>query len=114
MTLIYKIVPKSLWRASEAAGVFGGAPVDLADGFIHFSTAEQTRETAQKHFRGQMDLLLVAVAAEDLGDALKWEVSRGGALFPHLHAPLPVSTARSIAGIPIASDGSHDFSGLLP
>ena len=72
-----------------AAGTFAGAPVDLADGFIHFSTAEQVRETAAKHFAGARDLLLTAIEATDTwGPALKWEPSRGGALFPHLYAPL--------------------------
>jgi uncharacterized protein (DUF952 family) len=114
MTLVYKIVPAAMWREAEAVGVFAGASIDLSDGFIHFSTAEQTRETAAKHFRGQADLLLVAVAAEPFGAAMKWEVSRGGALFPHLYAPLPTSSAVSVAPIPMAADGSHDFAGLLP
>ena len=113
MTHIYKIVPESLWRAAEASGVFAGAPVDLADGFIHFSTASQTRETADKHFAGQTNLLLVMVEAEAFGAALKWEPSRGGALFPHLYAPLPTTSARSVAAIPVGADGRHDFSGLL-
>ena len=114
MTLIYKLLPASLWRAAEAAGSFAGAPVDLADGFIHFSTAGQTRETAAKHFAGQADLLLVAVEAEALGPALKWEVSRGGDLFPHLYAPLPTAAAVSVAALPLAAGGGHDFTGLLP
>ena len=114
MTLIYKILPAGLWRAAEAAGSFAGAPVDLADGFIHFSTAGQTRETAAKHFAGQADLLLVAVEAVALGPALKWEVSRGGDLFPHLYAPLPTAAAVSVAAIPLAAGGGHDFTGLLP
>ena len=113
MTLVYKIVPESLWRAAEKTGVFAGAPVDLADGFIHFSTAGQTEETAAKHFAGQRDLLLVAVEAEDFGPAMRWEVSRGGALFPHLHGPLQVSSARAVDPIPLTADGRHDFTGLL-
>ena len=114
MTLVYKIVPRDLWRAAEAKGEFAGAPVDLADGFIHFSTAEQTAETAAKHFRGQSDLLLVAVEAEALGAALRYEPSRGGALFPHLYAPLPVAAARRVDPIPLSADGGHDFAELLP
>jgi len=113
MTLVYKIVPRPLWRAAEADGVFKGAPVDLADGFIHFSTASQTRETAEKHFAGQGDLLLVAVEAEAFGAAMKWEISRGGALFPHLYAPLPVAAARRVDAIPQTAGGKHDFAGLL-
>ncbi|MBE7220223.1 MAG: DUF952 domain-containing protein, partial [Caulobacteraceae bacterium] len=77
--LVYKIAPAALWRQAEAAGAFRGAPVDLADGFIHFSTAAQARETAAKHFAGQSDLVLVAVEVAALGDALRWEPSRGGA-----------------------------------
>ncbi len=113
MTLIYKIISQSAWRAAEVAGVFAGAPVDLADGFIHFSTAEQARETAMKHFVGQSDLLLVAIDAETLGAALKWEPSRGGALFPHLYATLDPRAAVSVRPLPLGPDGAHDFSGLL-
>jgi uncharacterized protein (DUF952 family) len=86
MPLIYKICSVSLWREAERAGAFAGAPVDLQDGFIHLSTGAQVRETAARHFAGQADLLLVAVEAETLGDALRWEPSRGGALFPHFRA----------------------------
>ena len=78
MSTIYKIVPAALWREAQSAGIFRGAPVDLADGFIHFSTAAQVTETAAKHFAGQDDLLLLRVDAGRLGDALKWEPSRGG------------------------------------
>jgi len=112
MTLIYKIISAPEWRRAEAAGVFGGAAVDLADGFIHFSTAAQAEETAAKHFAGQTDLLLVAVDAATLGDALKWEVSRGGALFPHLYAPLSLDAIAQVAPLPLR-DGRHDFTGLL-
>ncbi len=112
--VIYKICPERLWREAEKAGRFDGAPVDLADGFIHFSTAEQVRETAAKHFAGQTDLLLVAFDAEALGDALKWEVSRGGALFPHLYAAIDPSTALWVRQLPIGADGSHVFPADLP
>ncbi len=112
MTLIYKIVSVPEWRAADARGVFDGAAVDLADGFIHFSSAEQVAETALKHFPGRADLLLVAVATEKLGDALKWEVSRGGALFPHLYAPLSLDSVVGVAALPLR-DGRHDFTGLL-
>ncbi|WP_279357315.1 DUF952 domain-containing protein [Methylobacterium indicum] len=109
MSLIYKICPAALWRAAEAAGRFDGAPVDLADGYIHFSTAAQAPETAAKHFSGQDDLLLVAVEAEALGEALRFEPSRGGALFPHLYGPLPLSAVRSVAPLPVGPDGRHVF-----
>ena len=88
MTLIYKITPKEEWRRARDEGVFAGAPVDLADGFIHFSTRDQAAETASRHFAGMDDLLLVAVDASKLGERLRWEPSRGGDLFPHLYGPL--------------------------
>jgi len=91
MALIYKIVPGELWRDTQQKGVFHGSDVDRRDGFIHFSTAEQVAETAAKHFSGQDGLLLFAVETESLGTALKWEISRNGAPFPHLYAPLSVA-----------------------
>jgi uncharacterized protein (DUF952 family) len=108
-SIIYKICPEALWRAAETARRFDGAPIDLADGYIHFSAAGQARETAAKHFAGQHDLLLVAVDAEALGDALKWEVSRGGALFPHLYAPLDLSAVLWAKPLPLGADGGHVF-----
>ena len=107
MAGIYKIVTRSQWREAEADGLFKGAPVDLADGFIHFSTAEQVAETAAKHFAGQDDLLLVAVDEAALGDALRYEVSRGGALFPHLYADLPLAAVLWAEPMPLGGDGSH-------
>ncbi len=110
--IIYKICPEGLWREAETAGVFNGASIDLTDGYIHFSTAEQSRETAAKHFAGQEGLLLVAVDTTKLGDALKYEVSRGGALFPHLYAPLALSAVRWVKPLPVGSSGAHDFPDL--
>jgi uncharacterized protein (DUF952 family) len=104
VSLIYKILPRAEWRAAEAAGVFEGSAVDLADGFIHFSAEDQMAETLRRHFAGQTDLLLVAVEAESLGAALKWEPSRGGALFPHLYGPLATSLAVSVAPIQAPAD----------
>ena len=83
--LIYKIFRAEEWAALQAQGETRGAPVDVADGFVHFSTAEQAAETAAKHFAGAENLTLVACDAQKMGDDLKWEVSRGGALFPHLY-----------------------------
>lgn len=108
---IYKICPQTLWREAERQGVFTGAPVDLADGFIHFSTAAQAQETAKRHFAGQDDLLLVAVDALKLGEALKFEVSRGGDLFPHLYAPLDLSAVQWVKPLPLGADG-HVFPDL--
>ena len=107
--VIYKIAPAALWQEAERAKQFSGALVDLTDGYIHFSTAHQARETAAKHFTGQRDLVLIAVSAETLGDKLKWEVSRGGALFPHLYAHLPVSAAFWVKPLPLGADGAHIF-----
>ena len=108
-TTIYKICPETLWREAEKSGRFDGAPVDHADGFIHFSTAEQAVETAARHFAGQDGLLLVAIDAAALGPALKYEVSRGGALFPHLYAPLPLSAVIWAKPLPLDADGRHVF-----
>jgi uncharacterized protein (DUF952 family) len=91
--LIFKIISKSAWEQAIANAVFRGAAIDLQDGFIHFSTAAQVDETAQRHFAGQTDLLLVAFDAAEFGDSLKWEPSRGGALFPHLYGTLDPQTA---------------------
>jgi len=107
--IIYKICPRSLWARAEAAGVFSGAPVDVADGFIHFSTADQVAETAAKHFAGQADLVLVAIDEARLGDALRYEPSRGGALFPHLYGPLPVAAVWWVKPLPVDADGRHRF-----
>lgn len=107
--LIYKICPRGLWTQAEQGGVFAGAPVDLADGYIHFSTAEQARETAAKHFAGQADLLLIAVPAQALGDALRWEPSRGGALFPHLYGVFGPADAAWVKPLPLGTDGAHIF-----
>ena len=109
MTVIYKICPQALWQQAEAKGTFDGAPIDHSDGYIHFSTAEQARETAAKHFSGQDDLLLIAVEGDKLGDALKWETSRGGALFPHLYDTLDVSVVEWVKPLPLKEDGNHNF-----
>ncbi len=112
--LIYKIVPAPLWREAERIGRLDGAPVDLADGFIHFSTAEQLRETGGKHFKGQDDLLLVTVDPDLLHDALVFETSRGGALFPHLYAPLPLEAVIAVEPLPMNADGSHVYPKSIP
>ncbi len=109
MPAIYKILPEAMWREAQRAGVFHGSEVDLRDGYIHFSTAEQAAETAAKHFSGQRDLVLLEVGADALGDALKWEPSRGGALFPHLYAPLDVTLVRRADPLPLGADGKHIF-----
>lgn len=108
---IYKIAPESLWRAAMEQGAFTGSPVDLKDGFIHFSTAAQVRATAEKHFAGAADLVLLAIATQDLD--LRWEPSRGGDLFPHLYEPLPLTAVQWVASLPLGGDGRHVFPDLV-
>ena len=110
--LVYKIVAAEEWAAAQAAGVFTGASADRADGFIHFSTAEQALETATKWFAGRGDLILAAIHAEALGKNLRWEPSRGGALFPHLYGPLPMSAVVWSRPLPLGADGRHVFGSL--
>ncbi len=107
---IYKITTPRAWAEAEAAGRFDGADIDRRDGYIHFSTAAQLAETAARHFAGRDDLLLVAVDATALGAALRWEPSRGGDLFPHLYAALPLTAVLWTRPMPLGADGRH----LLP
>ena len=109
MSHVYKICPAALWREAEHCGVFRGSDVDRRDGFIHFSTATQVLETASKHFSGQTDLLLVRINIANLGDHLKWEPSRGGALFPHLYGELDLSAVAQVDALPLGPNGRHIF-----
>ena len=111
--LIYKIFRRPEWDAFRAAGETAGAPVDLADGYIHFSTAAQVAETAARHFADESDLVLVAVDAEPLGPALKWEASRGGALFPHLYRALLLGDVVWDKSLPLGATG-HIFPEGVP
>jgi uncharacterized protein (DUF952 family) len=104
---IYKICDAAAWRAAERVGKFVGASVDLTDGYIHISAADQVAETAAKYFAGQRDLVLVD--ADALGAALKWEPSRGGALFPHLYEKLPLDAVCWTKPLPLGPDGQHVF-----
>ena len=110
--MIYKILRAPEWEAFRRDGVFRGSPVDLKDGFIHFSTAAQAPETARRHFAGETELVLAAVDEEDLGPALKWEPSRGADLFPHLYAPLQLAAVKKSWPLPLGPDG-HAFPGPL-
>ncbi len=111
MVAIYKICDAAQWAAAERDGEFRGSAVDCSDGYIHFSTAAQVTETASKHFAGMSDLVLIAAEADDLGDALRWELSRGGALFPHLYGVLPMAAVRWVK--PLRVDGGrHVFPSL--
>jgi uncharacterized protein (DUF952 family) len=100
VTTIYKICERALWEAAEVDRQFAGSTADARDGFIHFSTGAQLAGTAAKHFAGLKDLILVAVDAGALGAALKWETSRGGELFPHLYAALPLSAVQWTRPLP--------------
>jgi uncharacterized protein (DUF952 family) len=106
--MIYKILRASEWAALQAQGETAGAPIDVADGYVHFSTAPQAAETAAKHFAGVEGLVLLALDADTLGDALKWEPSRGGALFPHLYGPLRLADVLWHRPLPLETDG-HVF-----
>ncbi|MCM2291472.1 DUF952 domain-containing protein [Allorhizobium sp. BGMRC 0089] len=112
--VVYKIVPETLWETARKAGAFTGAPIDLADGFIHFSTASQAKETARRHFAGQKGLLLIAIDAKALGPALVFEPSRGGDLFPHLYGPLALSAVLWEKPLPLADNGEHLFPDTMP
>ena len=106
--LIYKIFRADEWAAFQSAGETAGAPIDLSDGYIHFSTAAQAAETAAKHFAGEDDLVLLALDADALGDTLVWEPSRGGALFPHLYRTLHLADILWSRPLPL-KDGAHQF-----
>jgi uncharacterized protein (DUF952 family) len=103
---VYKVVTRASFAAGKAGTEYRGMPIDLTDGFVHLSGASQVPETLSLHYRGQRNLLLLAVRTDGLGDALRWEPSRGGALFPHLYAPLPLAAIAWIAPIEVADDGS--------
>jgi uncharacterized protein (DUF952 family) len=109
MTLIYKISDRASWDQATRAGRYDGSEHDVRDGFIHFSTAAQSRETAAKHFTGQRDLILAAIDTAHLGPALKWEASRGGDLFPHLYAALSMRDVVWTKDLPLDGKGVHVF-----
>jgi uncharacterized protein (DUF952 family) len=101
---VFKVLPHAAWRDACDRGAFDGSADDVRDGFIHLSLREQLAGTLAKHFRAQRDLLLVQFASDALGDALRWEISRGGALFPHLYGPLPTQKALAIHALPLGAD----------
>jgi uncharacterized protein (DUF952 family) len=107
MTLIFHMCRKAEWDQAVARGLYPGSSQDQADGFIHFSTAAQIVESARRHRAGQTGLVLLAVNPEALGDALKWEPSRSGALFPHLYGPLQASAVLWARPLPLGADGTH-------
>ena len=104
---IYRLLAEGAWQNALSAGTFAGTEHDLRDGFIHFSTAAQVAETAARHYAGQAQLLILGVSVEALGAALRWEPSRGGALFPHLYGSLPTSAVNLVLSLPLGADGVH-------
>jgi len=112
--LIYKICHKAEWASAEREGLFAGSAKDREDGFIHFSTAEQVRDTLERYYAGARDLVLVEVKAEPLGNALKFEPSRDGAMFPHLYGTLPTAFANWAKPIRIGADGAFLLPAAIP
>lgn len=114
MTRVYKILASAAWTVAERAGWFAGSPADLADGYIHLSTAAQAQETAARHFAGQAGLVLAGFEAADLGDALRWEPSRNGDLFPHLYGVLDPRLAIEARALDNDADGIPHTGDLIP
>ena len=112
MSLVYKILPKSAWDDAVAQGRFDGSPIDVQDGYIHFSTAAQAQETARRHFAGRGDLVVLEIEADDLGDGVRWEPSRGGDLFPHLYGVLDVGHVLDVTDAPLGADGVPELGAL--
>ena len=108
---VYKILTTDQWSALQAQGVSEGAPIDVEDGFVHFSNAEQLQETADKHFKDQSGLFLIAMDSQALGDQLRWEPSRGGDLFPHLYAELRLDKVLWVKPLPL-EEGRHQLPDL--
>ena len=105
---IYKVCPAAEWHAAVSVGIYRGSPVDLRDGFIHFSTGAQLDETLRRHFAGQGDLVLVELDPEELGVRLRWESSRGGELFPHLYGELLVALVRRVSPLAVDAEGHRE------
>ena len=108
-TIIFKITRAADWTIADASGEFAGSRDDLRDGYIHLSTATQVRETAARHFAGQSGLVLVAIDTASLHGVLKWEASRGGALFPHLYGCLAMTSVVWARPLPLGPDQRHIF-----
>lgn len=105
--IVFKVMSAAEWTAAEAVGGYHGGDDDRRDGFIHFSTALQLPETLRRHFAQRPDLVLLAVDADTLGDELKWEPSRGGALFPHLYGSMPCDAVHRVWPLALGADGTH-------
>ncbi|WP_420419440.1 DUF952 domain-containing protein [Pacificispira sp.] len=107
--MIYHLAKQQAWQAAQQSGRYTGLEADRADGFLHFSTAEQIAESARKHRAGEADLVLLGVEEAPLGETLVWEKSRGGALFPHVYGDVPLDAIRLAAPLPLGADGAHVF-----
>ena len=110
---IYKIATRDVVEAARVGGTFTGMPIDTADGYLHFSTAAQLPETLRLYFGGQTDVVLLALRSRDMGEALVWESSRGGQLFPHVYGTFPMTTVVHEAAIDVAADGSSTLPGWI-
>ena len=109
MRTIFHMCRREEWDAAQATGVYGGSSQDVADGFIHFSAGDQVEESAARHRAGQSGLVLLVVDADRLGEALRWEPSRGGQLFPHLYGVLPLGAVVAVHDLPLDGTGRHRF-----
>lgn len=107
--LIYHICGRQEWTTGALRGFYTGSSQDVADGYMHFSTARQVRASAAKHRAGQRDLVLLTVATGALGDDLRWETARNGDSFPHLYGTLPVTAVIAVDDLPLGGDGRHVF-----
>jgi len=112
--LIFHVCPAEAWEAAIVSGAYHGSADDTRDGYLHFSGGGQVRESVAKHRAGQTGLVMLVVDPDVLGDALRWELSRGGALFPHLYGPLPVDAPGQVTPLPLGDDGLHVFPPEIP
>ena len=106
---LYKVLAEDAWQQAASDGVFTGVGIDLEDGFIHLSAPHQVRETVAKYFHNQDDLVLVALDGESLGESLRWETSRDGALFPHVYGVIPLKAVKRVDRLPLGKDNTHQF-----
>ena len=113
-SLAYKIETRSAWAKAQSAGVYTGSALDVTDGFIHLSARNQVRATLTMWFKDQPDLILATIGLTQLGDTVVWEASRGGALFPHIYGPIPMSVVQEVIDLPLLGDGSHDLLASFP
>jgi uncharacterized protein (DUF952 family) len=112
-SLIFKVLSRAEYELAASSGLYKGSEVDRIDGYIHFSTASQLAETLRRHYAGKADLLILAVPAAPLGASLRWEPSRGGDLFPHLYADLPLSQVTDMAKVSVGAEGNFELPDMV-